>query len=104
MTTTRAALGLTAVLMLAGTGIAAAAPECKEEFVGRFKAIDPSSPKDSERTAIDGAIAHWRQQVRHAYGWPYRYWTSARNRKVRCTGTAGGRACAVSARPCRRET
>ena len=102
MTATRGALGLALILMLAQTMDAAAAQDCKEIFIGRSRAADSSSVREGDKVALDGAIAHWRNQVRHAYGWDYRYWTSARAKNVRCSGNAAVRHCAVSARPCRR--
>jgi hypothetical protein len=96
-----AVLGLAAILVLAGTQAGVAASDCTEVFIGRSRASDPVDRRASEKAAIEGAIAHWRQQVRHSYGWPYRYWASARNKTVKCTGSPGTRACAVSARPCK---
>lgn len=102
---TRTGFLLAAGVMLACAGTeAAVAQDCKEVFVGRSRASDPVNVRESEKAAIEGAIAHWRQQVRLSYGWPYRYWTSARNKLVKCTGGPGGRACSVSARPCKRMT
>jgi hypothetical protein len=99
---TRTGLVLAAGVMLAGSAATAVAQDCKEVFVGRSRASDPVNARESEKAAIEGAIAHWRQQVRLSYGWPYRYWTSARNKLVKCTGGPSARACSVSARPCKR--
>lgn len=97
-------LGLTASLSLPFYGAAAAAPDCKEVFVGRSRASDPVNVRASEKAAMEGAIAHWRQQVRHTYGWSYRYWTAARNRLVKCSGSPGTRTCTAAGRPCRRDS
>lgn len=80
---------------------ASAAPDCKEVFVGRARVGAEVADKDREKLALEDAIANWRRQVRHAYGFDYRYWRVARNKLVRCTNGSGERRCAVQARPCR---
>jgi len=78
-----------------------AAPDCKEVFVGRARVGAEVADKEREKLALEDAIANWRRQVRHAYGFDYRYWRVARNKLVRCTNGVGERRCAVQARPCK---
>jgi len=78
-----------------------AAPDCKEVFVGRARVGAEVTDKERHKLALDDAIANWRRQVRHAYGFDYRYWNAARNKLVRCTNGLGERRCAVQARPCK---
>jgi hypothetical protein len=92
------------VLAVAACGLALpahAAPDCKEVFVGRARVGSEVADKERQKLALEDAIANWRRQVRHAYGFDYRYWTAARNKLVRCTNGLGERRCAVQARPCK---
>ncbi len=80
---------------------ALAAPDCKQIISGRARSTAPVADQERQRLALDDAIAHWRQQARLTYGFDYRYWQAARNKRVQCTGSAGLRKCSVQARPCR---
>ena len=78
-----------------------AAGECKETFVGRSRSDAAASDAERQRIALDDAIAHWRQQVRLAYGFDYWYWQAAQAKRIHCTGVPGLRKCTVRARPCK---
>lgn len=80
---------------------AQAASDCKQPIFGRARSTAPVADAERQRLALDDAIAHWRQQARLIYGFDYRYWQAARNKRVQCTGSAGLRKCAVQARPCK---
>lgn len=96
----RSALVLAAGLGVLGTVGPALAADCKAPLTGRSRSDDLSGDRERLRLAREGAIAHWRQLARHTYGWNYRYWTAAQNKRVTCTGSTT-RVCAVTARPCR---
>lgn len=91
--------------LLVGVGAlcapALAFAECKETFIGRSRSDAAVSDAERQRLALDDAIAHWRKQVRLAYGFDYRYWQAAQAKRVQCTGSPGLRKCTVRARPCK---
>lgn len=89
-----------AALGLVATVASAMAADCKAPLTGRSRSDELSSDVERLRLAREGAIAHWRQLARQTYGWNYRYWTAARNKRVSCSGSTT-RVCAVTARPCR---
>ena len=89
-----------AAIALVATVASAVAADCKAPLTGRSRSDELSSDRERLRLAREGAIAHWRQLARQTYGWNYRYWTAAQNKRVSCAGSTT-RVCAVTARPCR---
>lgn len=92
-----------AVALAAGIGFAPPAAEaatCKEPIAAKSRSAAQGSDKYREGRARDNAIKHWRTKARQQYGFAYRFWSRATDRKVECTGTAKSRQCVVTATPC----
>jgi hypothetical protein len=78
-----------------------AATDCKDAVTAKARSAAQLSDESRERRAREGAIANWQRRVRDTYGWRYRFWRKAEEKKVECGGGASAKHCTVSARPCR---
>ena len=94
-----AAVALATALVLASAPVHA--KTCKDTVTAKSRSAAQVSDASRERRAREGAIANWRARARDTYGWAYRFWSKAEDRKVECGGGASAKHCTVSARPCR---
>src|SRR5262245_16512460 len=77
------------------------AKTCKDTSTAKARSVAQVSDASRERRARDNAIANWSARARDTYGWAYRFWSRADERKVDCGGGKSGKHCTASARPCR---
>ena len=100
----RMAVSVVAVGLLAWM-VAAAPPAhaktCKDTVSAKARSAAQVSDASRERRARDGAIANWSKRARDTYGWAYRFWSRADERKVDCGGGKSAKHCTATAKPCR---
>src|SRR5215470_10666609 len=77
------------------------AKTCKDPITAKARSVAQVSDASRERRARDNAIANWSARARDTYGWAYRFWSRADERKVDCGGGKSAKHCTASARPCR---
>jgi hypothetical protein len=88
------------------TGLVAAAPAkakektCKDAVTAKSRSTIKTSDEARERRAQNNATAKWSKLAQSTYGWSYRFWYRAEEKKIECTGTAKSKTCNVSAKPC----
>jgi hypothetical protein len=94
----------TALAATVALGLIAAAPAeaktCKEAVSAKSRSTIKASEEARERRAQNNAIARWAKQAQGTYGWSYRFWYRAEEKKVECKGTPKSKSCTVSAKPC----
>ena len=78
-----------------------AATDCKDAVSAKARSAAQVSDASRERRARENAIANWQRRARDTYGWRYRFWRKAQEKKVECGGGASAKHCTVSAKPCR---
>ena len=98
----RLMLTLTFSALLAA--LAAAAPAdaktCKDAITAKARSSAQLSDASREKRARDKAISNWSRRASDTYGWSYRFWAKAEDKKVDCGGNDSAKRCAVSAKPC----
>ena len=101
----RARMGSAAAALALALAVSASAPAeakvCKDAVIAKSRSAAQLSDASRERRARDNAIASWSARARDTYGWAYRFWMRAEDKKVDCGGGASAKHCTVSARPCR---
>jgi len=95
-----AAVTLSLVLAVS-IGPADAAKVCKDAVSAKARSAAQLSDASREARARDNAIANWSARARDTYGYAYKFWWRAEERKVECGGGASAKHCTVSAKPCR---
>jgi hypothetical protein len=79
-----------------------AAKVCKDAPVmAKARSAAQVSDQSREKRARDNAIDNWSNRARDTYGFVYKYWWRAEDKKVECGGGASAKHCTVTARPCR---
>ena len=78
-----------------------AAKTCKDVVTAKAQSRAQLSDASRERRARENAIANWSRRARDTYGWAYRFWSRADERKVDCGGGKSARHCTATAKPCR---
>jgi hypothetical protein len=77
------------------------AKTCKDPITAKARSAAQVSDASRERRARDNAIANWSARARDTYGWAYRFWSRADERKVECGGGNSAKHCTATAKPCR---
>jgi hypothetical protein len=91
---------------LAAAGLVTAAPAgakektCKDAVTAKSRSTIKGSDEAREKRAQNNATIKWSKLAQSTYGWSYRFWYRAEEKKVECTGTAKSKTCNVSAKPC----
>ena len=102
MRTRHVATAVTLSLLLAvSIGPADAAKVCKDAVSAKARSAAQLSDASREARARDNAIANWSARARDTYGYAYKFWWRAEEKKVECGGGASAKHCTVSAKPCR---
>ena len=78
-----------------------AAKVCKDAVSAKARSAAQLSDASRERRARDNAIGNWSARARDTYGYAYKFWWRAEEKKVECGGGASAKHCTVSAKPCR---
>jgi hypothetical protein len=81
-------------------GASAEAKTCKDPVEAKSRSAIKASDEAREKRAQNNAIAKWSKLAQSTYGWSYRFWTRAEEKKVECKGTPKSKTCTVSAKPC----
>ena len=77
------------------------AKTCKDVVSAKARSTAQVSDASREQRARDNAIANWSRRARDTYGWAYRFWSRADERKVECGGGKSAKHCTATAKPCR---
>ncbi|HEU4377135.1 MAG TPA: hypothetical protein VFR73_01075 [Hyphomicrobiaceae bacterium] len=89
-------------LVVAGSILPAdAAKVCKDAVSAKARSAAQVSDTSREKRARDNAIDNWSNRARDTYGYTYKFWWRAEDKKVECGGGASAKHCTVSAKPCR---
>ena len=92
-------LGLAAWLLTAAAP--AQGQTCKDAISAKARSAAQLSDASRERRARENAISNWKRRVRDTHGWKYSVWSRAKDKDVRCGGSASAKHCTASAKPCR---
>ena len=92
-----AAMVITACLFDSGP---AEAKTCKDVVSAHARSSAQVSDATREKRANDKAISNWGKRAADTYGWAYRFWYRAEEKKVECKGTEKSKSCTVAAKPC----
>lgn len=76
-------------------------PNCKDAISAKARSAAQLSDASREQRARDKAIENWRRRARDTYGWRYKFWSKAAEKKIECGGGAKAKHCTVSAKPCK---
>jgi transposase-like protein len=91
-----------ALVLAVSMGPADAAKVCKDVPVtAKARSAAQVSDGSREKRARNNAIDNWSNRARDTYGYLYKFWWRAEEKKVECGGGASAKHCTVSARPCR---
>jgi hypothetical protein len=93
------AAGAVACVMAASPS--AQAKTCKEVITAKARSAAQVSDNSRLRRARENAIGNWSARARDTYGWAYRFWSRAEDRKVECGGGKSAKHCTATAKPCR---
>jgi glucose dehydrogenase len=93
------AIGLAAASLVAAPA-EAKEKTCKDAVTAKSRSTIKASDEAREKRAQNNATVKWSKLAQITYGWSYRFWYRAEEKKVECTGTAKSKTCNVSAKPC----
>jgi hypothetical protein len=94
-------LAAVAGLALFATAGPVAAKTCKDELTATSSSRIAGSEDARDARGKDNAIKKWVKQAQATYGFSYRYWFRADDRKTDCTRTKATSRCTATAKPCR---
>jgi hypothetical protein len=89
------------LICLAAAAPPAHAKTCKDPITAKARSAAQVSDASRERRARDNAIANWSARARDTFGFAYRFWSRADERKVECGGGNSAKHCTATAKPCR---